>query len=129
MSHKWLAFYGLLIITVSFLHVVYRGRAYRTTQNSINLMHHRDATTMALFYIPLGIVLIEMSVQLRPPESVASALLWVHLPLAVAFLVLLLVLRFWLTGLHSRHHGRLGRLCAALFAGTLGTGSVLIWQM
>jgi hypothetical protein len=128
MPPKWLAFYGLLAITAPFAYVVYQGWAYRTTKDSLQLEHHRDATNFALWYTVLGIVLIRISTQLSVPAPY-PAIFWVHLPLAATFFVLLLVLRFWLTGLRSTHHRLLGRLCAAFFAGTLGTGAVLIWQM
>lgn len=139
MSHKLYVFYGLIVLTVTFGYVVYQGWKYRNSQDPENryttgkdelqLTHHHDATNLALFYVPLGILLIEVGVQLRPEGSITSSIFWVHLPLAVAFFLLLLVLRFWLTGLRSIHHGSLGRLCAAFFAGTLGTGSIMLVQM
>ena len=135
MHHKLLMFYGLLVITVSFVCVVYRGYLYRTSEDLGNryttgrdellLHHHKDATNLALWYTALGIVLIEMGVQTRPPGP-SHALLWVHLPLAFAFFSLLLVLRFWFTGLKSVHHATLGRTCAVCFAGVLGTGAAMI---
>lgn len=137
--HIFYAACGLLVITVSFVNAALRGRAYRMSEDAQNkygtgrdehlLDLHRQATNFALIYVLLGIFMIEFGVQLRPPESEASLILWVHLPLAIGFFGLLLALRFWLTGLHSVHHARFGRLCAALFAGTLGTGAVMLAQM
>lgn len=128
-SHIWLAFDGLLVITLSFAYVVYQGWAYRTTKDSLQLTHHRDATDFALCYTALGVVLIRMAAQEAAPAHY-PVIFWIHLPFAIAFFALLLVLRFWLTGLRSKkYHGPLGRLCAACFAGVLGTGIVLIWQM
>lgn len=125
---KLFAFCGLLVITASFAYAAYQGYRYRTTGDKLRLERHRGATSLALWYTMLGIALIETGARMRPPGP-PPALLWVHLPLAVAFFALLLVLRFWLTGLASRHHGRLGRVCAGFFAGTLVTGVGLIWQM
>jgi hypothetical protein len=126
---KLLVLYGMLVIALPFAYAVYQGRAYRATQDCLELDHHRDATNFALWYTLAGIALIEMGVR-QQPHAHAPMLLWVHLPLAAAFLALLLILRFWLTGLRSRkYHGPLGRLCAALFLCTLATGGILMLQM
>jgi hypothetical protein len=135
MSHKLWMIYGLLVISASFAYVVYQGYRYRTStdplgryttgRDELQLTHHQDATNLALWYVPLGVLFIEIGVLTRPP-GLSPAILWVHLPFAVAFFILLIVLRFWMTGLKSRHHKHLGRTCTACFAGMFSTGAAMI---
>lgn len=125
--HKWLALAGLVVIAVPFCYLVFCGIRCRQTK-LLYLGRHHAAARATLWALALGVILIETAVWLKPIDH-RSALLWVHLPLAVSFVVLLLLLQFRFHGLRSRLHGPLAYVCTAVFAGMLGTGTALWLRM
>lgn len=93
------------------------------------LYNHKRVTNTAFWLALVAVVMTETFVRLRGGVE-ANALFWIHLCLAIPFLVTLAILRFWLTGLKKpTTHRKLGYLCMFLFGGTLITGLTLLWTI
>lgn len=100
------------------------GREARSSLEAIG-KHRKHANSALILVISLvGIIEIMTRSGLIGERG---TLFVVHLFLAIPALTTLLVLRFWLTGIHAKRvHRPLAYACLGLFAGTVITGGWLL---
>ncbi len=116
------------LLTGMLAYVAYYGRQARLTyQNPIMIALHRGGTNWVMALAVLAIVLIEVLVYQLPSKK--TPLLWAHLPFAITFAGLFLLMRFRFDGLRSGAHRTLAYLCLAAYAGALCTGMLLFYRM
>jgi hypothetical protein len=128
LSPKLLPLYGVVPLVFMIGYVVYYGRAYRTSKGTPALGAHRGGINCVMWLMALSIGLIEMGLRTGAPGPY-PALFWIHLPLAVAFLLLFLAIRVRFNGHRSASHGVLAYACVALFGATLLTGGIMLWRL
>ena len=108
-------------------YVAYYGRQTRLTGDALMLAHHRGGTNCAMLIALIVVTAIETLLYQRLAGR--SPLLWAHLPLAVTFAGLFLLMRFRFDGLRSKAHRYLAYACLAAYAGALTTGGMLLWRI
>jgi hypothetical protein len=132
---KWLVLGSFFAVAVVLTAVVVSGRrigdGWFHEKWQLLVQTHKRYTTFALGLALAAILATEAMVQLMDRSllfgELRGSLFWVHLPLAAAFFLLFLALRFRFTGLRApRAHRALAYACLALYGGALGTGVALI---
>jgi hypothetical protein len=98
-------------------------------KNAKRLAVHKKWTTFSVVGTLVAVGLTEAMVQFSIATDPRSTLFWVHMCFALPFLVLLLVLRFWMTGVHNvKVHRPMGIGVMALYGGTFLTGMTLLFS-
>ena len=95
-----------------------------------SLPAHQRAVNHTLFATIALILLIETLSQLSTTHATGGWLFKVHLAFAVPFVLLLVLMRFWITGLRWRSaHRVLAYTVAFCFVGVFVTGLSMLWSM
>jgi len=118
-----LMFLGVLI---ALLETSRHAIRYSCTRAEADLSLHRQWANRSFWLSLLAVLLTELTVRLQGGVK-NSDFLPIHLAFAVPFLVLLIMLRFWLTGVRSSMvHRWLAYACLAAYLGTFFTGFYLL---
>jgi hypothetical protein len=113
----------LAVLSWLFCKVIQSGSRIQTTRDTLS---HKSLATSALTLTVILVVLLEIAVRFGTAVPRGN-LFAVHLGFALPFIVSLVSLRFWLTGLrYGKAHRYVAYGCLSAFAGTLLTG---IWLM
>ena len=89
---------------------------------------HRRRANQTLALTAVLVVSLEVVLWLGALPRIEHGVLFkVHLSLAVAYLAIIIIMRFFLTGKQNRGvHITLGTVCAASFVGMVTTGTILL---
>lgn len=118
----------LVFLVISFVRTAYHGTRAALRIAPLTPAHRRNANwTLAL--TGALVVSLEFVLWLGVLPRVEHGIFWWHLPLAITYLVLIVVMRFFITGTYSRSvHSTMGALCTAVFVGMVTTGAILLGQ-
>jgi uncharacterized protein (DUF983 family) len=107
--------------------VVCRGRKCAATGFE-HMEIHKSAVNQALVVTIILIVLVELLVHFSPDLNTPSWLFRIHLLFAIPYLLLLIALRFWISGdKNPKAHKPLGYTTVAAYSGTLITGIAMLF--
>lgn len=115
------------VISVDFIIALRHARDFRRGGHySYSWVKHQTLMKGNVYKVIIGVVLIEIFIRIVGVGNM-SGLFMIHLGFAAPFLVSLLVLAFWQTGLRSPNfHRKLGYICLGAFVGVLATGVPLL---
>lgn len=121
---------AILLLTVCVYRTVQWGRRCAAGSESMDVQQHKRVATHALLATFFLIFSIETFSYFSTEHMTGTWLFMVHMFFAVPFLVLLLVLRFWVTGVSKkRMHKPMAYTAAFCFAGVLVTGIFMLGGM
>lgn len=126
--YKIATFVILAGLAIMFVRTAYLGLQSALTKSDALGGRHETHAKVLFWFMVVFVAFLELGVRLRG-GSHKDALFWAHICLAVPLFVVLLVMRFWLTGEVSPGiHLRLGLLASALMSGVVATGIPMIYR-
>ncbi|MDP3645501.1 MAG: hypothetical protein Q8R25_00230 [bacterium] len=120
---------GVLMLFIGVGFLLYQTRKYARMRfkDWRAVWTHQLFGRITLGVTILAVVLTEVMVKIAGLQ--ATPLFWVHLSLALPFLLILIALQ-WMTGYRAPFwHKVLGYTCIIAYVGTLITGTVLLYDL
>ena len=119
----------LVLLVGAFVRTAYHGTRAALYVEPLSPLH-RESANRTLWFTAFLALSLEVVLWLGAlPRIGHGGMFVVHLLMAVIYVALILVMRFLLTGKHSRGmHIVLGSICTMDFIGMVGTGAVLLFR-